>query len=139
MAGEVGVELGAMLSTLLRRVAAAEQAVLDEHDLGMWDHAVLYALRAGAAASQAELAEATGRDKTRLIRHLDALEARGLITRTPNPQDRRLHVVTLTEAGRAVLGRCHERITEAEDTVLGGLSTDDAQQFRRLLTSLTRD
>ena len=43
----------------------------------------------GPAQTQARLAEAVGRDKTRLIPILDALEARGLVTRAPDPADRR--------------------------------------------------
>lgn len=127
-----------MLSDLLTRATAAERAVLADVDLGMWDYVILYALRAGPVASQGELAKATGRDKTRLIRHLDALEGRELIERRVDPGDRRHHAVALTESGGELVRRCHRRIREAESDVLGPLSASQAEEFLRLLEVLTR-
>lgn len=126
-----------MLAALLRRVVADEQLVLDSYDLTMWDYAVLYALRSGPVASQSELAELTGRDKTRLIRHLDGLEKRDLIARTPSVTDRRHHVVALTRGGRRLLQRCHRRIKDGEARTLENVSPADAEEFVRILGRLT--
>lgn len=38
-----------------------------------------------------------------MARTLDTLEAAGLISRSPHPTDRRQHMITLTDTGRAVI------------------------------------
>lgn len=46
------------------------------------------------------LARAIGADKTRIIGTLDALQEAGLISREPDPDDRRVRLLEITEAGR---------------------------------------
>jgi MarR family transcriptional regulator, transcriptional regulator for hemolysin len=62
---------------------------------------VLLNLKARPMASQRELAEAVGIREATLTHHLNAMDARGLITRRRDPANRRLHVVELSEAGEA--------------------------------------
>jgi DNA-binding MarR family transcriptional regulator len=93
-------DLGALAARLLREIIRRETPILTAAGLDMWDYVVLSSLLGGDAATQRELARLTGRDKTRLIGNLDRLEGRGLVTRTPDPADRRNRVVSHTEAGR---------------------------------------
>jgi MarR family transcriptional regulator, organic hydroperoxide resistance regulator len=127
-------DLGALLYALTRAVVAAEEPVLRAHDLEMWDYVVLSRLAGAAAPTQATLAAAVGRDKTRLIPLLDRLEARGLLRRTPDPDDRRNRIVALTPEGRALVVRCRDGIRAMEDELLAGLAPDDLTGLRRLLT-----
>ena len=78
-------ELAAAFDRLTRRAVAIELPVLAAHELTMWEYVVLSGLVRGPAQTQARLAEAVGRDKTRLIPILDALEARGLLVRGQIP------------------------------------------------------
>ena len=48
------------------------------------------------------LAAAIGADKTRIIRTLDDLQDDGYIERSPDPDDRRVRLLAITEAGRRV-------------------------------------
>lgn len=127
-------DLGALLYALTRAVVAAEEPVLRAHDVEMWDYVVLSRLAGAAAPTQATLAAAVGRDKTRLIPLLDRLEARGLLRRTPDPDDRRNRIVALTPEGRALVERCRDGIRAMEDELLAGLAPDDLTGLRRLLT-----
>jgi MarR family transcriptional regulator, organic hydroperoxide resistance regulator len=127
-------DLGALLYALTRAVVAAEEPVLRAHDVEMWDYVVLSRLAGAAAPTQATLAAAVGRDKTRLIPLLDRLEARGLLRRTPDPDDRRNRIVALTPEGRALVVRCRDGIRAMEDELLAGLAPDDLTGLRRLLT-----
>lgn len=61
------------------------------------------AARAGEVR-QAALAEQMGIEAMTLSAYLDKLEARGLIERRPDPQDRRAKLVALTDAADGVLG-----------------------------------
>jgi len=132
-------ELGALLSRLLREVARREQPLLDQAGLPMWDYVILSALSDGDASTQAGLSAATGRDKTRLIDNLDRLEQRGLVTRTPDPADRRNRIVSLTADGRQVLRQCRAAIGAMEEELLAGLPPAERAAFERALVKLVNE
>ena len=62
----------------------------------------------GAALTQRELAAALHTDAPHTTVIVHDLQARGLVTRSPHPVDRRAKVVALTAAGRAAAGRAEE-------------------------------
>ncbi|NGN94307.1 MarR family transcriptional regulator [Nocardioides sp. KC13] len=132
-------ELGFLLSRLMREVMAREKPILDAAGLEMWDYAVLTALADSDAPTQAQLAAATGRDKTRLIGNLDRLEAEGMVVRQPDPADRRNRIVSLTPAGSRVLRRCREAIEAMEAELLADLDPADRAAFQRALTALVEN
>ena len=129
-------ELGYLLSRLMREVMAREKPILDAAGLEMWDYAVLTALAESDAPTQAQLAAATGRDKTRLIGNLDRLEAQGLILRQPDEADRRNRIVSLTPEGEQKVQACREAICAMEAELLAGLDPADRIAFERALTAL---
>jgi DNA-binding MarR family transcriptional regulator len=70
---------------------------------------------------------------------MDALEARDLARRRPDPGDRRATLAELTEHGAAVLDAIHAaRGTEAERT-FARLSTRDRADLARILRQLRTD
>ncbi len=129
-------DLGVMLHRLTSAVAQRELPLLRVHELEMWDYVVLGGLEHDSAPTQAQLAITVRRDKTRLIVILDRLEARGLLHRTPDPDDRRNRIVTLTDAGRTLLAECRRDIRTMESDLLSTLSTPDQTAFVRALSSL---
>jgi len=130
-------DLGASFARLTRAMMAAETPILRAHDIEMWDYAVLSALEDAAAPTQSELAAAVYRDKTRLIPILDRLEARRLVTRTPDPADRRNRVIALTDEGRAVLTACRTAIRAMEADFLAAIPADRRRTFVEVLDQLT--
>ena len=129
-------DLGASFARLTRAMIAAETPILRAHDVEMWDYAVLSALETGAAPTQSELALAVHRDKTRLIPILDRLESRNLVTRTPDPADRRNRVVALTDEGRAVLTACRAEIRAMEADFLASVPPAERRTFLEVLDRL---
>jgi DNA-binding MarR family transcriptional regulator len=122
-------DLAAMLSPLLRDMIAAELPVLAAHDVTMWGYVVLNALERSSMRTQAALAEAIGADKTRIIRTLDELQQQGHIVRRPDPDDRRVRLLAITESGRAVKTAIQAEIQRGEERWLGELSDDERQVF----------
>lgn len=120
-----------MLGGLMRRLMNAETPVLAEHGLTMWGYVVLSALDDGPVRTQAALAKAIGADKTRIIGTLDKLQEDGLITREPDPNDRRVRLLGITEAGRAARGSAQAKIQEQEERLLGQLPAADREAFLR--------
>ncbi|MBF6298580.1 winged helix DNA-binding protein [Nocardia amamiensis] len=130
-------DLAAMIVPLGRALMAAELPVLDRHELSMWGYAVLLGLDAEPVYTQAALAKAIGADKTRIIGVLDELQRRGLISREPDPADRRVNLVSLTEAGRALRDRAQRDIQDREDQLLERLPAADRRVFLRALRTLS--
>ena len=129
-------DLGKLTAELVREIIRRETPILERAGLEMWDYVILVALSEGDAATQRDLAAASGRDKTRLIGNLDRLAGQGLVARTPNPADRRNKVVSLTPAGRRVLARCRTEIRAMEDDLLAGIPPADREAFVRVLVAL---
>jgi DNA-binding MarR family transcriptional regulator len=130
-------DLAAMLAPLLRELAAAEEPVLEEHGLTMWGYSVLVALDRSPMRTQAALADAINADKTRIIPILDDLQHHGYIERAPAPDDRRVRLLSITDAGRTVKDAAQQAIQRGEERWLSRLPAEDRAAFVRLLQQLT--
>jgi DNA-binding MarR family transcriptional regulator len=130
-------DLAAMLAPLLRALIAAEEPVLEAHGLTMWGYVVLLALDRSSMRTQAALAAAIGADKTRIIRTLDDLQDDGYIERRPDPDDRRVRLLAITQAGRRVKDTVQSEIQRGEERWLGELSAGERRIFLRTLERLT--
>ena len=131
-------DLAAMLHPLLRDLVAAELPILAAHDLSMWGYVVLNALDRSPVRTQTALAEAIGADKTRIIGTLDELQQRGYIERRPDPDDRRVRLLDITPAGRAVKNAVQSDIQRGEERWLAELTGEERNVFLRVLERLTR-
>lgn len=129
-------ELAAQLLPLSRSLAAAENSLLAKRGIGMWEYIILTVLAAGDSPTQLELARATGRDKTRLIGNLDALESAHLVARRPDPADRRARIIEITPAGRQRFADCEADIRHMEDALLVGIPAADRRTFLGVLEIL---
>ena len=130
-------DLAAMLAPLVRDLMAAEHPVLARHGLTMWGYIVLGALSDAPRSSQAALAEGIGADKTRIIATLDDLQRAGLITREPDPADRRVRLLAITSAGHRVRMAVQDEIQANEERVLGLLERGDRDAFLRAAQTLS--
>jgi len=74
-----------------------------EGSLPVW--LILLNLKVRPPANQRELAAAVGITGATLTHHLNAMDAQGLVQRTRDNANRRVQVVTLTEAGEAAFER----------------------------------
>jgi DNA-binding MarR family transcriptional regulator len=128
-------DLGALVLRLGRRLLAMEQPILARHGVTMWGYVVLTALRDTPMRTQAALAASIGADKTRVIPVLDDLQRRGLIEREPDPADRRVRLLGLTEAGRRLQRDVRAEIRAGEKELLAGIPPADSAAFLRTLTA----
>ncbi len=67
---------------------------------------------------------------------VDALAAADLVTRAPDPDNRRATLVTLTPAGQATLARMADARREAAEELFATLSSDQRETLRDLLATL---
>ena len=130
-------DLAAMLHPLTRALVAAELPVLARLGISMWGYVVLNALENGPARTQAALAQSIGADKTRIIATLDELQQSALITREPDPADRRIRLLAISPAGRQVRADVQSAIQDNEERVLARLAPADRQAFLRVARILS--
>jgi DNA-binding MarR family transcriptional regulator len=86
--------------------------------------------------SQTELAERLGMQKAAAGTLIDGLEGKGLVERTRGRADRRLQLVSITEAGRRVVEEV-DQMAEALGTALRrGISREERTQLVSVLQRL---
>src|SRR4051794_5454207 len=100
----------------------------------MW--LVLLSLKSRPTANQRELAAAVGIQGATLTHHLNGMEADGLLTRRRDPTNRRVHLVELTDAGRAAFHRLREVAVAHDRRLRAGLSDEEIDQTRRVLARM---
>ncbi|MEH3089033.1 MAG: MarR family transcriptional regulator [Microbacterium arborescens] len=137
-------ELGAYLalietSSLLRH--AVEQQLKDAGELSYVQFQLLAALgdAPNGRARMTDLADGVVYSRSGLTYQAQTLEKRGLVTRTPSPDDERSVEVALTADGRALLQRVFPgHIAILDDLLLAPLSRADVESLADILTR-TRD
>ena len=125
------------VSSLLRH--AIEQQLNDAGGLTFVRFQVLMRLAQTATGSRrmTDLADAIVHSRSGLTYQAGLLETAGLVTRAPSPDDDRAVVVTITEAGRALIAKVlpgHEEVVG--DLLFEPLSQDDARTLAALLTPI---
>jgi DNA-binding MarR family transcriptional regulator len=124
-----------MISMALRRAANDAAETLPG---GSRAYLVLMALAEteDKPPTQLELAGQVGLDRTVMTYLLDGLEGLDLLSRRPNPKDRRARHVTLTDEGRAQLQHIRAEIAAAESRLLVELTEEQRAEFRELLAQV---
>ncbi|MGC5562047.1 MarR family winged helix-turn-helix transcriptional regulator [Streptomyces sp. FR-108] len=125
-----------MVSAAFRRVATESVAGLPG---GARGYLVLMALAGGSEPpSQLALAREVSLDRTVMTYLLDDLEAHRLVTRKPDPRDRRARQVLITDTGRARLTEVRQSLGAAESRLLADLGPKDTEQLRSLLARVAQ-
>jgi MarR family transcriptional regulator for hemolysin len=131
------VPIGLRLNQAARTVERAfdEALAAAGGTLPIW--LVLLNLKTRRPANQRELADFVGIREATLTHHLNAMDARGLIARSRDAANRRVGVVTLTEAGEAAFLRLREAARAFDARLTAGLSEADLATLSTLLTRLS--
>ena len=119
-----------------RLMADLHVAALSPLDIHARDLGVLLAIDRSGPASQQQIAEGLGVDPTTMVALIDALEAKGILVRRPDAEDRRRNVVELTGAGRDTFQRALRARDGAERGYLARLGASDSQCLRNSLKTV---
>lgn len=99
-------------------------------------YGILVALRRRPRLDQVGLALLLGLDRSTTGMVVGLLEARGLLRRTQDAQDRRRRVLALTSAGTRLLAQLGPAAERARQRLLTPLSAEEAALLGRLLDKL---
>jgi MarR family transcriptional regulator for hemolysin len=125
--------LGSDLARLVRVWRALIDQRLKPLELTQTHWVTLYNInRLPPEQSQIQLAKAIGIEQPSLVRTLDQLEEKGLITRHTCANDRRAKRIKLTEEAAPIIKEVNDVITMTRSEILSGISPEEVT----LLTSL---
>ncbi len=125
------------LAQVVRR--DADQALADVDGMRPRHLIALTLLRDHGPMAQAALGEGLRLDPSNVVALLNDLEARAWVTRRRDPEDRRRHIVALSEGGVGALDRAEAGLAAVEDALLGGLSADERGTLHDLLLRASGD
>ncbi|MFG2290182.1 MarR family winged helix-turn-helix transcriptional regulator [Streptomyces sp. NPDC048595] len=127
-------------SRLLSQLTVRSDRLINEGlarvDARKWHYAVLASLQDFGPGSQATLSTRTGIYRSDMVGVLNELTERDLVERTPDPDDRRRNIITISARGRRHLRRLDKVLDDLHDELLAPLSPAEREQFVRLLTRL---
>ncbi len=121
-----------LLQAAFERVHAHFAATVAELDLAPVQAKALHELNVEPPISMRELAQRLKSDPSNVTGLIDRLEARGLVERRPDPNDRRIKGLALTSAGARMRERLFARLYAAPPAV-AELSECDQRSLRDVL------
>ena len=127
------------VSRLARHLDIARRGAFAAHGLESWEFDVLSALRRAGPPFQltpGALLRATLVTSGTMTNRIDRLAAGGLVSREPDPRDRRGVLVTLSQRGQAVVDAAFIDLLERERALLASLGEDQRQVLADLLRTL---
>ncbi|MGP8297680.1 MarR family winged helix-turn-helix transcriptional regulator [Streptomyces inhibens] len=130
----------ALPSWLLGRAAARGHRLVADalaaEGMRMMHHAVLSGVAELGPLSQAELGRTLGIDPKDMVAIVNDLQKDGLVTRTPDPKDRRKNAIEISADGRRRLSRTQQLGDEANAELTAALTPDEREQLIALLTRI---
>jgi DNA-binding MarR family transcriptional regulator len=132
----VSRRLGYLLKHAQQRMEELNTEALAPFGIDGRELGILLVIAGHEPDSQQQAAQRLGIDRTSMVARLDALEAKGLVSRHPHATDRRRNVVELTATGRDAVRRASAASERAEAALLGSLAPRDADRFRDALRAI---
>lgn len=124
---------------LLKQVELAVRSLLEDiaaaHGITALQYTSLSVLERHPGITAAELARNSFVRPQSMAQMLDGLEARGMVSREPDPSSRRQYLLLLTESGQSLLDAMREPVTQLEELMIEGWSPEQRAQFADLLHS----
>ena len=125
---------------LIRRLQQISVALFLEEtsSLGLTtvQYAALNMIREVPNIDQVSLSNMIAFDKTTIVKVLDRLVDKGLITRTRSTTDRRINHLNVTPRGHEVLKQIQPMLDRSDGRILAPLGRADQRKFMEMLTQL---
>jgi MarR family transcriptional regulator, lower aerobic nicotinate degradation pathway regulator len=129
-------QVGHLMRRAHQRHTAIFQDGIEALQLTPTQFAALAKIRDLGEVSQNQLGRLTAMDPATIQGVIQRLDARKLIDRQPDPNDRRCTVLRLTSAGSALIAEAIDRARRITEATLAPLSAAERQTFLALLRKL---
>lgn len=117
--------LASKISTILKLLRQNAEHSMADQGLGFPEQMVLMRLYPNKTTNQNDIALQIGVDKGSIARTMMKLEDKGLITRVPNPANRRENLVSLTEQCSEILEDMKNNLSEVSERAFAGFSDEE--------------
>lgn len=126
------------LRNLLHRVLKLQFATEADVKLTIEEFILLNMIEMHTDQILQNIAIATGKNKSVVMRMIDSLEQKGLARRTVNPDDRRENLLSITERGAEVLSQYKEIEKRVSAELLSGIPADKIACFFEVADAVSR-
>lgn len=126
------------LRNLLHRLLKARYATEADVKLTVEEFILLNMIEAHTDQILQNIAIATGKNKSVVMRMIDSLERKGLAKRTVNPEDRRENLLSITERGTEVLLQYKDIERSVSAELLSGIPADKVACFFEVADAVSR-
>ena len=134
------LDLEALPGHYIRRLQQIAVAIFlqetEKHGVTPVQYAALHKIGNAPGLDQRTLARSIGLDTSTTAGVIDRLEARGLMRRSASPEDRRVRLLNLTDAGQDLLESLEPDMLKAQDRILAPLPKAERAEFLRMLRTL---
>lgn len=122
------------LHRLMKQRYAAEANI----KLTVEEFILLTMIRAKTDQILQNIAIATGKNKSVVMRMIDSLEKKGLVKRTVNPEDRRENLLSITDMGEQVVAKYHKIEKKLSYELLKGIPEEKVEAFFEVVEEISR-
>lgn len=122
------------LHRLMKQRYAAEANI----KLTVEEFILLTMIRAKTDQILQNIAIATGKNKSVVMRMIDSLEKKGLVKRTVNPEDRRENLLSTTDMGEQVVAEYHKIEKKLSYKLLKGIPDEKVEVFFEVIEEISR-
>ncbi|MEJ2043092.1 MAG: MarR family transcriptional regulator [Reinekea sp.] len=127
---------GFLITDIHRQMRRVYAHRAEESDLTPAQAKALLIIAKRQGVKQKELADILEIQPMTMVKQLDQLAEQGLIIRVPDPNDRRAHLIHLTEDAGPYIKRVKKIINTLHKDMLQDLDEHESEQFFRLLNQI---
>jgi DNA-binding MarR family transcriptional regulator len=128
--------IGYLLSRSARYLREDLAQALAPMQLTVHEYAILRIIEAGDTIAQQAVAERYGVDRSTMVEVVDKLEAKQLLSREKNPQDRRSYNLIITPKGRKTITRARRISAALHKKFLSPLTEEESDKLYESLARL---
>ncbi len=126
------------LRNKLHRLMKRRYACQAEVEMTVEEYILLNMIRAKTDQILQNIAIATGKNKSVILRMIDSLEQKGLAKRTVNPDDRRENLLSITDKGNRVVLQYQQVEKHLSQELIEGIPPEKVAIFFEVLEQITR-
>lgn len=127
------------ISIIVRYMRTQSERALSDSGIGFPEQLVLMTLLANGALNQEAIASRLGLDKGAVAKTIAKLESKGLVTRKPNPEDKRQKIVDATPEANSISKAMERTLESITASIFAGMTSAEIDQACALLAHMAEN
>lgn len=127
------------ISIIVRYMRTQSERALSGSGIGFPEQLVLMTLLANGSLNQEAIASRLDLDKGAIAKTIAKLESKSLVTRQPNPEDKRQKIVEATPRADSIAQAMERTLDSLNKSIFAGLTPDEVNQACALLAHMAKN